>query len=299
MRPGLTPGAVLLFMALGLACGGSESLPPPSQTGGGPTTSTTTGDSGTGESSTDAETGTDGDTESGSTDETGGEPETLDVLFVGNSYTFFNDLPLLTAGVASSLGDPILITDSRTAGGATFGIHLNDPSVTDAIATGEFEFVVLQGQSAEPIHPAMSAAAQTNALALAQLVTDISAEPVFFETWARGPGHIDYDEAWTGGSPSAMQDLLHAAYSGYAMDSGGTLSPVGQAWIQLLTDDAGIELYDADLAHPSIAGSYLAACVMYAAISGNSPVGATGWPDQISEEDALTLQNAADAAVFE
>lgn len=286
-----------LALAVFVGCGGDELPPPsgegaesPSESAGSQDASTTTS-GGTDESESESE--------SDSTDETGEDPDGIQVLFVGNSYTFYNELPTLVAGVADGVGETTLITDSRTKPGAFFAEHLNDPTVTDAIASGEYDFVVLQGQSIEPVHPTYEADAELNALSLAELVTDISAEPVFFETWARGPGHADYDEGWTGGTPSAMQVLMHDAYAGYALDSEGTLGPVGQAWIDLLIDDVDVNLYDLDLEHPSIEGSYLAACVFYATISGLSPVGATGWPDAISGENALVIQNAAAAAVFD
>lgn len=258
----------------------------------------TSGSEGTTDSTSDTPTtGTSGESSDESGDETGGQMASVQLLFVGNSYVFFNDLPTLVEGVAEGLGE-VWAVDSHAAGGAMFGDHLQNPAVTDALASGDYEFVVLQGQSVEPIHPALSMAAAQNALALADLVIQGDGEPVFFETWARAPGHEDYAQPWTGGGPGAMQMLLHDAYAGYATDSGGTLGPVGQAWIDLLIDGVDIELYDGDGAHPSVAGSYLAACVFYAVVSGESPEGATGWPEAISEDDALILQTTAAAAVF-
>src|SRR5688572_23871736 len=72
------------------------------------------------------------------------------VLFLGNSYTGFNNLPQLISDAALSAGDS-LIFDSNTPGGYTLEAHSLDPVSLGKIATGGWDYVVLQGQSQEPI----------------------------------------------------------------------------------------------------------------------------------------------------
>ena len=48
--------------------------------------------------------------------------QTKEVLFLGNSYTFYNDLPNMVKQIALSFGDT-LHYDQNTPGGATLQMH--------------------------------------------------------------------------------------------------------------------------------------------------------------------------------
>jgi hypothetical protein len=63
------------------------------------------------------------------------------------------------------------------------------------------------------------------------------------------------------------------SYALAAADVDGLLLPVAAAWLEAWERDPAIELYAADGLHPSVAGSYLAALVMYSVIVSKSPVG--------------------------
>ncbi|HET9454234.1 MAG TPA: hypothetical protein VFO66_08130, partial [Gemmatimonadaceae bacterium] len=100
------------------------------------------------------------------------------------------------------------------------------------------------------------------------------------------------------------QDFTRASESyRMAADSvDGLLFPVGDAWLEAWKLDPNAPLYADDGLHPSAAGSYLAALVMYAALYGKSPV---GLPASLRLRDgrtfgvptalAATLQRAAEA----
>src|SRR5687767_12218175 len=75
---------------------------------------------------------------------------TRKVLFLGNSYTAYNNLPQLIKDAALSAGDT-LIFDSNTPGGYTLEAHTLDAVSQGKIAVGGWDYVVLQGQSQEPI----------------------------------------------------------------------------------------------------------------------------------------------------
>jgi hypothetical protein len=69
-----------------------------------------------------------------------------DVLFIGNSYTATNDLPNLFRQIALSLGDTVNTT-MQAPGGYTLANHLFDPATQNAIASQQWDYVVLQEQS--------------------------------------------------------------------------------------------------------------------------------------------------------
>ena len=72
------------------------------------------------------------------------------VLFLGNSYTGVNNLPQIVYDIALSVGDT-LVFDSYTPGGYQLMEHYTDNMSLNKIMAGEWEYVVLQGQSQEPI----------------------------------------------------------------------------------------------------------------------------------------------------
>ncbi|MCA9692559.1 MAG: hypothetical protein KC636_23370 [Myxococcales bacterium] len=221
---------------------------------------------------------------------TASEPAAVSVLFVGNSYTAGNGL----VDLLLALADPgTLDAEVITVGGETLGGHLATPATVDAIASGAWDMVVLQGQSVEPLL-AEDGDFDEAALALAELVTSAGATPVFFETWARAAGDPLYAEPWYGPDPAAAQAKLRAAYQAVADASGGAVAPIGDAFERAWTEAPAIDLYALDGSHASLAGSYLAACVLLGALLD---VDATGrsWPEGVAADDAATLQAIADA----
>jgi hypothetical protein len=95
-----------------------------------------------------------------------------------------------------------------------------------------------------------------------------------------------------------MQDALTAAYAELGQLIGAAVAPVGESWRTLHALDPTMVLHQADGSHPTHEGSYLAACVFYASIFDESPVG-IGYSGIVSDADAAVLQEAAARAVFE
>ena len=94
------------------------------------------------------------------------------------------------------------------------------------------------------------------------------ATPVLLMTWAHreGPTEAALDYA-------RMQARVGAAYCDIARELQTPVVPVGQAWQQLRRIRPEIELWQQDGSHPTVAGSYLAACVLYASLCHASPEG--------------------------
>jgi len=67
---------------------------------------------------------------------------------------------------------------------------------------------------------------------------------------------------------------------------------VGLAWQRAVGQRPGIALWDSDGSHPAPAGSYLAACVFYATLFGESPAGLNYHAD-LSPDEAQFLQAVA------
>ena len=223
--------------------------------------------------------------------------KTVKVLFIGNSYTFVNDLPSLVAKLAQAAGKPTQLTvDSTTGGGLMFQNHWTNAATLTKIDAGGWTHVVLQGQSLEPVCAYVTFG--TYAKKLGDRVKQAGATPVFFETWARKKGSADYKQ-WPcmGADPTAMQKGLREAYGKAAAATGGVMAPVGDAWEKVLGSDPTTALHSDDGSHPSMLGSYLAACVFHATLTRRGCEGNSFVPAGISAAAAKILQKAADGTV--
>ncbi len=208
----------------------------------------------------------------------------------------------MLAEIADSKGDE-LIHDSTTLGGATLEQHSNNTQTSVLIDQGTWDFVVLQEQSQLPSFPIGQVEAEVFpfATSLCNMTrqTNDCGMPLFMMTWGREDGDQQVCPDWPPVCTYAgMQDLLSERYLQMAFDNDAWCAPVGEVWraVREETDDA-IDLYSSDGSHPSTAGTYLAACVFYATIWGESPLGSDYYAD-LSEEDAQYLQAMAASIVL-
>ncbi len=228
--------------------------------------------------------------------------QTKHVLFLGNSYTGVNNLPQMVANLALSLGDT-LIFDSNTPGGYTFQGHSTNATSQSKIAQGGWDYVVLQEQSQLPSFPysQFATASLPYAITLAQQIraADSCTKPLFYMTWGRKNG----DQSNCASNPivctyAGMQHELRARYLLMADTTNAEVAPVGAVWRDVRANNPNIELYQTDESHPSLEGSYLAACTFYASIFHKSPVGAAPAPTMWAM-DAIAIQQQAAATVFD
>lgn len=205
----------------------------------------------------------------------------LRVLFVGNSYTFVNDLPSMIAALASADKGARPVQVSRVLmGGAQLGWHWTGkgrggkPVKTHAravIEKGDFDFVVIQEQSRMPVlNPR---ATVKYAALLGQAVRKRGAMPVMFMTWARRDNMKDPRPNRPPWTPQAMQAALAKAYIQAGKQGQALVAPVGLAWAAVRKARPKLALHKSDGSHPSVHGSYLAACVFHAVLTGRTPVG--------------------------
>lgn len=214
-------------------------------------------------------------------------PKELKILFIGNSYTYGNDLPELLSQLMAGKGIK-LQHESVTPGGATLEKHWLDGKAKEAIRKQAWDYVVLQEQSTRPFSN------REAFFQYAKLFTDeikaTKAKPLFYMTWA---AKATPDE----------QPKLSEAYRSIAKETGSIAAPVGEAWKQAVM--VGMDLYISDGRHPNLLGSYLAGCVIYQTLTGKS---ALELPRQLlkdgqlrtglSESQAETLQRMADETML-
>lgn len=228
------------------------------------------------------------------------QPASKRVLFIGNSYTEANNLPSLIQQVAQSVGDDISY-QSNTPGGCTFAQHCSNRSM-DLIRQGGWDIVVLQEQSQYPSFPQSQVEAECLPFA-ARLVDSVrryspNATPMFFMTW----GHKNGDAANARffpvlGTYEGMDSMLCLRYMFMAQSNHASVCPVGRVWRYLRQHHPDIELYQSDGSHPSLAGSYAAACAFYAMFFQRSPLPVSFVP-AIDTAHARIIRTVVDSVVF-
>lgn len=123
-----------------------------------------------------------------------------------------------------------------------------------------FDVAIIMDCSQCPIHPQLSKLFGEFAARHSATVRKYGAEPVFFMSWA----YADKPE---------MTEQLAAAYVKAATDNRAKVAPAGLAFARSIAKRPDLNLYVADKRHPSMMGTYLAACTVLASVYGQSPVG--------------------------
>ncbi len=224
------------------------------------------------------------------------------VLFIGNSYTYVNNLPQVLADMALSMGDTV-IYDSSAPGGYSFQNHLGNATTLAKIKSQAWDIVVLQAQSQEPsFHPSQ---VMSGTYPYAERLVDSvrkyipCANILFYMTWGRQNGDAsncaNYPPICT---YAGMQARLRESYIMFKDSFITGVAPVGVAWKKIRASNPTINLYDPDESHPSIAGTYLAASVFYSSVflkTSNTSTYTAG----INAMDAAAMRSTASSTVMD
>lgn len=212
------------------------------------------------------------------------------VLFIGNSLTIMNDLPGMVAGLSIAAGDEApLRTSAVVAPGVSLEDHWKGGDARDAIGCRGWSVVVLQQG------PSSLMENREHLIHWTGVYTDsiraAGAEPALYMVWPSLQRSFAFD---------AVSDSYRLA----AESVDGMLMPAGEAWRAAWRRDEDLALYGPDDFHPSVAGTYAVAVVMYARLSGRSPVGLPrefdlpgGGSVSVPEADAAVIQEAAAEAI--
>ena len=206
------------------------------------------------------------------------------VLFIGNSYLYFEDIPGIVQALADSAGGDKLAVETVAGPDLALIDHWNLGSARAEIAKGGWEWVVLQQgpSSVELNRDTLRLATKLFGAEIAK----INAKPALFSAWP---------------SQGRRQDFTRAieSYTLAAADVNGILLPVAAAWLATWNRDATIPLYSDGL-HASVDGAYLSALVIYSRLLGKSPIGLpaklrlhSGEIIEIDPQRASLLQAAA------
>jgi len=181
---------------------------------------------------------------------------TLHVLFIGNSLTFYNDLPGMLHDLAQADSGRVLEVRDLSQGGYALEDHWNDGWPRDVLAEGGWDVVILQqGPSSLPEN-------RDNLVTWSKRWADaIRAQdgvPALYMVWPERARMSYFDD-------------VSLSYRTAAEAAEALLFPAGDAWIAAWDEDPTLPLYGPDEFHPSAMGSYLAALTIYRGLTGREP----------------------------
>ena len=166
----------------------------------------------------------------------------LEILFIGNSHTYKNDMPLMVRRRAIECGYECRVT-MIAHGGWFLAQHAEEPDVRFNILFGGYDYVVLQ-EHAHPFGPVEKF--RDAAVRLNSWIREAGSTPVIFDTWAKK-------------SEPEMQEEMNEAHRMVACEIDALLAQVGVNWWGYQKSWPELEMYDKDGAHASAAGSDFAA----------------------------------------
>lgn len=225
---------------------------------------------------------------------------TLDILFIGNSLTYYNHLPRNLERLAALAEEPEEVeVRSCVAPGRSLPGHWDHGMALRRIRQGGWDYVVLQEGSFDAVlhtdrmhaairkfdHEIRQAGARTALHMAAKPQVCLMFPPPGNPTVARIGRFLGFRCRWLGKDPvyalwrggcTRKETLLPLdvwleAYASIASELDAVLVPAGLAWDSALKEDPTLRLYQEDGNHPSELGTYLSVCVFYASLTGRNP----------------------------
>lgn len=180
------------------------------------------------------------------------DKRTLHILFIGNSHTYYNDMPLMVKRRAEDAGCVCRVTMIAHPGWF-LAQHVQEPEVRFNILHSGYDYVVIQ-EHAHPFGPVEKY--RDAAIKLNAWVRQVGSVPILYATWAEK-------------AKPEMQTVMNSAHEQIAKEIGALLAPVGENWQRYKDEHPDLELYADDGEHASPAGSDFAASIIWETIYKN------------------------------
>lgn len=184
--------------------------------------------------------------------------DTVRVLFIGNSYVYYNNLSQMIGLITDSM-DTKIICRKSTVGGANLGEHWNGLRGLKSkaiIANNKFDIVVIQDNSMWPIQHKDSL--EFYGKQFCNYIISNGSKPYLYSTWARE-------------KTPETQVIISEAYKSLANKSNAIIVPVGDSWAIAREKNAAMNLFHTDGSHPSYLGTFLIALNFVKKITGTLP----------------------------
>lgn len=200
--------------------------------------------------------------------------QTENVLFIGNSFTYMNEMCKMYQNLANSKGKNVF-ADTLAVGGSTLKGHVERANTYNKIKARDWDYVFIQAMSKELFFDSLTIEEETVPYAKKLIesikVNNPCAKIYFYMTWGYQNGisdstyHVDYLE---------MSDKIAKGYLQLSQSTGSfPIAPVGMVWKEVRKAYPNLNLYESDLLHPNSIGSFVAATTFYSSIYNQSAHG--------------------------
>ena len=219
----------------------------------------------------------------------------LKILFIGNSLTYYNNMPEMFSSLCSEAKDDVIV-ERWTSAGTPLRYFSRDEQTFDKIRTDKWDYVILQSDDItafdDMYHIEMDAIQRLKDV----IKTNCASTKIIYEMiWGLKDGVTVSGEGYY-----SYLDYINKIYNGtlYIADEMDLIiAPVGWAWKSVINQNPNIELFSGDKAHPSLKGSYLAACVFYSTIF-NESVENNNYHNTLVSSEASFFQKVASETVL-
>ena len=143
----------------------------------------------------------------------------------------------------------------------------------------QFDAVIMMDCSQCPVHPQLKDSFHATVKKFSRVIGKSGARPILFMSWA----YKDKPE---------MTAQLAEQYTQAGNANDALVIPAGLAFAKAIAERPDLEFYQPDKRHPTLIGTYLAACTTYAAVYGKSPEG-NSYTAGLAPELAKVLQAIA------
>ena len=205
----------------------------------------------------------------------GAAKDTMNVLCIGNSFTYYNMVPFMLKEIAWNEGH-LLRVNASLKGGQSFGQHMGLPLSRFAMSKGKYDFAFLQDQSQAAANFSKDSTEFSYVNAdFQRVVTNVVARSpkckiILEDTWAYQAGDFggfgsleEFDNLMADGTSRLIRNA-EMAFPANEFE----ISPIAKAFAIVRDGDSGIDLYTEDGKHQSVYGAYLKACVNYLMMFG-------------------------------
>ncbi len=230
--------------------------------------------------------------------------DTTRILFIGNSFTYYNAMPSIVKAIADSARLPV-VTGMHAPGGVSVGdiaqgnmAHMNNPALFSLIRSKKWDVAVIQDNQGRFVRdsaqfPSSSLVVQGHLNIMDSVKANNScAKIVLFGGWAWKNGMPPYGNT---GIESIRRILVNYRVLNDTMKE--TISPIGEAWIRAVQHLPVVDLWDTDEAHPSYSGSYLTAAILFSTLF-DLPTRTITCNGNLSAAQAYALRAVADTSFF-
>jgi len=215
----------------------------------------------------------------------------MKILFIGNSYTHYNNMPELFGKLAKSKKVKIDVVMNAKSN-HTFKMHCQRPEMFETIRSEKWDYVVLQGFSRELMHDKEVIDTATipyfNRIVDSVYSNHSCTNILLYMTWGYKNGFISENDTLT---YDDMSNRIQRGYEYLSDLNKLSIVPIGQIWKSFRKNYPSVEIYQEDGQHPNILGSYLIASGFYSSIFKSNPSG--GFYPKIDSSTANKIQSTA------